>query len=269
MANTINASQNPDLVNNLVEKALSEPTTVNEPKIISPSENTVELPGGLITSSGEVLRTAEVRELTGKDEEVISKSSSIAKAMATLIDRGTVSIGGYPADENSLYKILAGDRDALLLGIYKATFGNTVDIPAFCGGCSDAKVVSVDIDEDVQIRKLEDPAEDVKFTVKGKRGDIVVRLPDGRVQKKLVDNSDKTQAELATVLLENVVLSIGGSQVLGKSQVQNLSLVDRRKVLSEIDDRVPGPRMQDISVECPDCGEQVGVPINFGTLFRF
>lgn len=268
MANTIKAAENPELVNNLVEKTLSETQAVDEPTIVSPSDTHVTLPGGLLTSTGEVLRTAEVRELTGKDEEAISKASSIGKAMATLVDRGTVSIGGEPATESNLYKILAGDRDTLLLAIYKATFGPTADIPAFCTGCEDVKVVTVDIDEDIEIKRLEKPEDEVVFTVKTKRGDVVVRLPDGNVQRLLLDNSDKTQAELSTMLLEKTVLSINGAPVINKSHVQNLGLVERRTILDEIDSRIPGPKMQDISVECPDCGQEVGVPINFGTLFR-
>jgi hypothetical protein len=269
MSNTISAADNPQLVNNLVEQALSEKPKLAEPTITPPSDTTVNLPGGLVLPTGEVLRTAEVRELTGRDEEAISKAPSVGKAIMTLVDRGTVKIGNLPADETILYNLLLGDRDALLLGIYKATFGSTADIPAYCTGCNDYKTASVDIDTDIKTQLLVDPANEAIFTVEGKKGDIVVKLPTGKVQKELLENSDKSSAELSTIILEKCVISINGAPVVSKGQVQNLSIVDRRKVLEEIDDRAPGPKLQDLTVDCPDCGGKVGVPISFGTLFRF
>lgn len=269
MSNTINAADNPQLVNNLVEQTLNEKPKLVEPTILAPSDTTVDLPGGLVLPTGEVIRTAEVRELNGRDEEAISKAPSIGKAIMTLVDRGTVKLGDLPADEKLLYNLLLGDRDALLLGIYKATFGPTAEIPAYCGGCNDYKTANVDLNLDIESRVLPDPANQTVFTVEGKKGEIVVKLPTGKVQKELLENADKSAAELSTIILEKCIISINGAPVVSKGQVQNLSIVDRRKVLEEIDDRAPGPKLQDLTVDCPDCGGKVGVPISFGTLFRF
>ncbi len=269
MSNTINAAENPDLVNQLVDKALSEKAEPQPIKIKNPSETTVNLPGGLVLPTGEVVRTAEVRELNGRDEEMIAKSTSLGKAITTLVDRGTVKVGDLPADEKVMSMLLSGDRDALLLGIYKATFGNIAEIPSYCNSCGETKIAEVDIDSDIQTKVLLDPLNETMFTVEGKKGEIVVRLPNGSVQKVLLDNAEKTSAELSTILLEKCVVSINGSPVVSKSQVQNLSVVDRRAIIDEIDSRAPGPQLQDLSVECPDCGGKVGVPISFGTLFRF
>jgi hypothetical protein len=58
-------------------EAVTEKNEAPEPaKIKSPLDITVNLPGGYISPSGEVYRTAEVRELTGKDEEAIVKANA-------------------------------------------------------------------------------------------------------------------------------------------------------------------------------------------------
>ncbi len=268
MSNTIRAAENPQLVNDLIDKAMTT-APVDEPKITPPSKNVVNLPGGLVLPTGEVLRTAEVRELTGRDEEAISKAPNVGKAIMTLVDRGVVKIGAHPVDDKMLNNLLAGDRDAILIGIFKATFGNTAEIPSYCAGCADIKTATIDVDEDIETKTLADPINDQVFTVQGKSGEIVVRLPNGAVQRELIENAEKTEAELSTILLERTVVSINGSPVLGKNQVQNLSIVDRRKVIDEIDARVPGPKLNSLTIDCPDCGGKVVVPINFGTLFRF
>lgn len=269
MSNTISAANNPTMANQLIQDAMKEELPTYEPQIKAPSDTTVELPGGYLTPTGEVIRTAEVRELTGKDEEVIAKSSSMGKAILTVLQRGTVKIGDLDADEKVLDSLLAGDRDAILLGILRATFGSKVETGVYCSGCQAIKEVEIDTDRDIKTRVLVDPIEDRVFKVKGRKGELLVQLPTGRLQKELILNSDKTAAELNTLVLEQTVLKINDIDVLSKSQVQNLGVADRRTVTEEINKRAPGPQFEDMTIKCPDCESEVTVPVNLGTLFRF
>lgn len=267
---TINAATNPDLANKLAMDAVAETNEAPEPaKIKSPSDILVNLPGGFISPSGEVYRTAEVRELTGRDEEAIVKANNLAKALVTTLTKGTVRIGDTPATEDVLDKLLSADRDAIMLGIYRATFGDTAEFGAFCNGCSEIKTAEISINDDINVKFLADPMEDRVFTVKGKTKEYLVKLPEGKLQRDLSNNIDKTSSELDTLLLEYCVLEINGSPVLGKSQVQMIGLSDRRTILKEIVSRNPGPQFDDVKITCPDCGGEVVVPINLGTLFRF
>jgi hypothetical protein len=231
MTNTISAAANPALANQMLNKALTEAPKERMPEIVSPSDTTVELPGGYVNAAGEVIRTAEVRELTGKDEEVISKTNNLGKAVLAILQLGTVKIGNEAATEKLLDELLIGDRDAILLGILKATFGNTVKIPVFADG--EEKLVEVDINTDIKTKILTDPVNDRVFIVKGKNVDYTVKLPNS------------------------------------KAQVQALSVVDRRKIIEEINKRAPGPQFEDVVVTDPDTGSEVTVPINLGTLFQF
>jgi len=264
---TVKASENPDLVNQMVAQALAEPEKQQESVVVTPpSDVHVTLPGGFINSAGESVTTVEVRELTGKDEEAIARAQNLGKALLQVLSRGTVKIGKEPATEDALDAMLAGDRDAVMLGIYKATFGNTPELQGFCGGCNAFKPVTINLDEDIKVKTLVD---EPSFVVNAKCGEVVVTLPTGYCQKELVNNSDKTMSELTTILLENCILKINGRPVISKGQIQNLGISDRRLIGEAINKHAIGPVFEDISVTCPDCEGEVNTPINLGSLFRF
>lgn len=268
--NIINATTNPELANAAVAQALSEPVVPKQPAVItSPSDNLVNLPGGLLLPTGEVIKTAEVRELTGKDEEAIGKVVGLGRILNTILSRAVVKIGDKPATDSMLDSLLSGDRDTLMLGIYKATFGNTAQFNSYCSGCEDSKTVEINIDEDIKIKGLLDPIGDRNFVVHGRKNEFLVTLPTGITQRELSTSLDKTSAELSTMLLEQTVLEIDGVTVFGKTQILNLGIRDRQTIAEEIIKRNPGPQLNDIIVTCPDCEGKVVVPISIGALFRF
>jgi hypothetical protein len=258
---------NNDLINQVLESTENKkPQTV---EIEQPLNNLVTLPAGYIAPSGEVIRVVEVRELNGLDEEAIARAGTIAKAFNTILARATVKIGDEPMADAILDSLLAGDRDAIMLGIFRVTFGPIAEIPGYCSGCNDFKTAEVDVDRDVPVKVLADPIADRTFKVKGKTNEFLVTLPNGRVQKEINEAEDKTGAELTTVLLANTVLEINDSSVLGKSQLQALSISDRRAISDAISGRLPGPQFEELNVPCPDCDGEVVVPFNLGALFRF
>jgi hypothetical protein len=269
MTNTISAAANPAMANKAVQDMMAEKPKEVEIRITPPSDTVVTLPGGYITSAGEVTTEAEVRELNGRDEEEISKATTLGKALITILKRGTVRVGNEPVTDTMLDNLLSGDRDMLLLGIFKATFGNIAHLGGYCGSCAEAKDVDIEIDKDIQIKVLTDPVNDRTFVVKGKSLEYTVTLPTGMTQKELMLSADKTVAELNTLLLEQTIIKIGEAPVVSKIQVQNLGLTDRRKIVEEINKRICGPQFNDLTLGCPDCEGEVQVPISLGTLFRF
>ncbi len=269
MTNTISAAANPAMANKAVQDMMAEKPKEVEIRITPPSDTVVTLPGGYITSAGEVTTEAEVRELNGRDEEEISKATTLGKALLTILKRGTVRVGNEPVTDAMLDNLLSGDRDMLLLGIFKATFGNIAHLGGYCGSCAEAKDVDIEIDKDIQIKVLTDSVNDRTFVVKGKSLEYTVTLPTGMTQKELMLSADKTVAELNTLLLEQTIIKIGEAPVVSKIQVQNLGLTDRRKIVDEINKRICGPQFNDLTLGCPDCEGEVQVPISLGTLFRF
>jgi hypothetical protein len=269
MTNTISAAANPALANNLVNQAMEEtPMPQHQVKVLPPSDTVVILPGGYINAAGEVITEAEVRELNGNDEEAIARSTTLGKALLTILNRGTVRIGNEKATDQILDNMLSGDRDMLILGILKATFGTDAEIAAYCNGCKEFKTVRLNLSRDIKVTILPDPMNDRVFTFQGRKNLFTVQLPTGVTQKEMINNSEKTTAELNTIMLENCVLKIDNSPVLSKIQVQNLGLTDRKNLIDQINSRLCGPQFDSVSVTCPDCESEVSVPVHLGTLFR-
>lgn len=246
-------------IDNLADKALELPETV------------VELPGGYIDTDFNLITEAEVRELTGVDEEAIAKSTDSGRALLTILERGTVRIGEEKATRTVLDSLLIGDRDFLLLAIRRATYGNTVDLTGVdCQHCAHVQDMTVDLSTDVEVSRLNDPATDRYFDVTGPRGKVFgVALPVGSTQRELILKGDLTLAEMNTILLSGAVTSVDGMPSLGASTVRNLGIADREAITREIAKRYTGPRLNAVEKVCEQCGETMTVGLAMGALFRF
>jgi hypothetical protein len=267
----INSHTNPDLANKLVKQATElsdQEVMVNavKPPVTLPPATDVDLPGGLLDPFSGMIYTAEVRELTGVDEEAISKIPDVAKSLLAILERATVKIGEEKASKDLIDSLLAGDREMLLLAIRKATFGNEVKLgPGLCPHCEEEQIFNVDLSKDVPIKRLEG---DVEFTVECKVGKVLVTLPKGSTQKAIVESTNRTSAELDTIMLKSCVISINGQDVINPDVVRNLGMLDRRTILKEIADRNPGPQLGELKKECKSCGQEVPLPLSLADLFR-
>lgn len=264
-----------------VRQALSESTIASvsvlpEPDIMDmfPGDTQVDLPGGLVYGT-EILETAEVRELTGNDEEALAKaaSGSLFRYLNTIIELGLVSVGGYPATPAMRNELLIGDRDTILLGIRKATFGNEIEMPeVICTKCNRLiGDVTIQLDT-IPINELE-PRDVREFKIPLRKSGTfaVVRLPNGADFMTLGKNDKLSPPEQNTVLLSRCVLSINGQSVNGSTvAVNKLGVSDRKKILKFVDNTQPGPRYDKIEFthDDSDCGETTSLGINVMDLFR-
>lgn len=268
--NTINAGANPDLANSLIDKALTESEKPVEPaKVVPPFDNVVVLPSGYIGSDGRLITNVEVRELTGADEEALSKVDTLVRLWSVVLSRGVVKFGNDQATEQILDSLLIGDRETLVLGVYKATFGNTSNVDAYCQGCKEFKTVAIDLNKDIKTKVLVDPVADRTFEVYGRKNKYLVTLPTGTTQKEMGSDPNRTDAELKTLLLESCVLEINEQPVISKLQIKGMGIADRATVVDEIAKRTPGPQFEDFEIDCPTCGGKVVVPVSLGTIFRY
>jgi len=117
---------------------------------------------------------------------------------------------------------------------------------------------------------LDDSINDRTWNITLKNGDIAnVSLPTGKTQRKLMDAPESmTGSELSTLLLSGCINSINGSTARPNTALK-LGLSDREKIMSEISDRNPGPRLSEVSKACEACGESISTPLSLGALFRF
>jgi hypothetical protein len=255
-----------ELVQQYANKAMEEPEQVITTR--APSDSEVKLPGGYVLPTGEVIKKAEVKELTGADEEAISKAGSTAKSLNILLQRGLVKIGDNDASKDDLDVLLSGDRDAILLGIRKVTFGKTVSFRIRCAFCSEEQLAEVNLEEDIPVRELKDPIADRVWELTTTKGIVKVALPNGITQRKLMDNTDKTSSEINTLLLSGCIVSVDGTPSVGASTALALGMADRAKIIEEILNRNPGPRLGEVMKVCKACGENIPLPLSLLDLFR-
>lgn len=251
-------------INKLAEELTAGPQVIATE---APASTTVHLPGGYITPERTVIRTAEVRELNGLDEEAISKAGSTAKALMTVLERGLVAIGDKPATREDLSTLLSGDRDAILLGIRKVTFGNLSEFTGFCNQCEEPREFEINLTEDVEVKELDNPIADRSWRVKIKSGYATLTLPNGLTQRKVMENANKTVAELNTIILNGCVVNVNDSPIT-PSTVLELGIADRETLIAEIIEKNPGPRLGEVSKACKACGNEVDLPLSLAALFR-
>jgi hypothetical protein len=251
-----------------IDKIMAEdsvPPTSPQPVIGDPADGFVRLPGGVVVGENPV-EEIEVYELTGDAEERLAKAKSSSDPMKfynALLEEGVPEkIGGKDADE-VLPEMLVGDREAVVLGIRKATFGSRVDLgKVFCHECGVPFEAHIDL-EDIPERALKS---DRVFDVTLRRGGKAkVRLPVGADQNAYLKDPDLTDSERNSILLMRCVLTLpanGEDQPVAgfPSLVMDLGIQDRRKILTEIDKRQPGPRYDELTIEHDECGTKIDIP---------
>lgn len=266
--NVIDAGAAPDLANQTLAAALASDSD-EVVDIAEAPDTTVKLPGGFFDTDGNLVTTAEVRELNGEDEEALGKaanSGQMIRVVNAILARGVLLVGNEPSSPKLLNRLLIGDRDALLLGVRRATYGNILDLEVRCPACTNTMEVGVDLTKDVPVRELESPQ--VSYRVELRDGYAEVSLPTGFAQQEIADAKVNTAAEINTLLLSNCVESINGSPVVGTGPVRRLGMKDRKTLLEFITKTQPGPQYDDVKVECDQCSRDIPLPIDIGDLFR-
>ena len=275
----VSAAEHPEV---LAKATAAMTGTVKDPEAEPPPDTLVELPGGLVRGAN-ILKVAEVRELTGEHEETLARASraqpgSIVHFLNTLLECGTVRFGTEDPSQTQAFlrDTLVGDRDALLLGIRRATYGGDIELAGWkCPECKNEADLSIPL-EDIPVHKLEHPDKDITFDVPLRKGRTAeVRLANGGDQTAVFAISDQTVAERDSILLGRTLLAIrdkdgtrhtttGDAGTLAR----RLSLPDRHAILKELTDRQPGPKFGEMKFTHQDCGKEVGLAIGLPDLFQ-
>lgn len=287
---TVSAFDNPGGADALVASVLNAPSPEEElPDVPAiDQDEIVPLPGGLLVrgEDGPVLiREAQVRELTGADEEKLARASSSKNPFHffdTMLESAVVRIGDTPKDKipQLLKDMLIGDREALILGIRHITYGPEFEVADWmgCPHCEEPTDLTMDLSDEevVPVRKLEDPVKDREFDVTLRKGAVAhVRLLTGADQQDINNKGDITWARRNSLILQHAVSTItpagGGtprSVAAAPSLVVNLGAADRKTILTEIAKRAPGPQYTRITFLHPPCSKEVTLAVGLADLFQ-
>lgn len=267
-----NALENPEKVTT-ASQAVIDAAMGKAPTIDMPQDNGVLLAHG-VSRDGALLRDAEVRELNGEDEEALAKVGvHWMRFVDTIVSRGTVSIGNLAMTKSIGDELLVGDREDLVLGIRKMTFGPVLDIEDYvCPVCQVKSDLAVNL-EAIPHVTLDNP-ENVKRSIELRNGRVAeVRFVNGGDQKAIYADPDLDVAQSNTILLSRCIISLdgvstgeaGGGRALGI--VKKLGMADRKKILRFLNDEAPGPRFDQIEYTHDACGSVIKLPLSLGDLF--
>lgn len=261
-----------DRANDLTKQVLR---ALNPAPVVGEVPDTyVHLPAGVVVE-GEVVQEAEVRELTGADEEALAKakaSNNASKYVNTLLQCGVVFVGNQKANQKLFDSMIQGDLDMLIMGIRKATFGDEFAVDGVaCPNCGEFNDLALNL-SDIPVKELDDP-EEREFLVPLRKGrQAKVQFPTGKVQNEIFKRQ-MSVPEMNSMTLAYCVLSIidaaGNEQMSsGLADVKNLGLADRKTLQDFIYENQPGPRYDQVVAKCHACEGEVPVPLSVGILFR-
>lgn len=209
----------PALTTEQVGAEIAKATTSEPPTLRELDSTMVELPAGWLRTDGRLITTALVRELNGYDEERLARfdiTKNGAAYVTELLALGVEDLGGEKPSKDTLRMLLIGDRDALVLGVRRATYGNDLEFKLSCTICEKESLVTIDLEDDIKVTRLEEPLVRT-FDVVLRHGTATVALLNGAAQEAFSEGiGKKTSAEVNTVMLANSVVEINGVSVRGR-----------------------------------------------------
>lgn len=272
----VSAAEDPEGVARLVQKAMEQSNPLPDP--VPPPDTSVTLPGGL-QRGDEVITTAEVQELNGEHEEILARAAqakpgNLFHFMNTILECGVVRFGTEdPKQTKKLLKnALVGDRDALIMGIRRATYGDNIALERWeCPSCGEESDLDIPL-EDIPVRELEG---DLTLEVPLRKGRVAtVRLATGADQLATFENARLLMAERDTILLSRCLAAITDpdgtvhtTAGFATSYARGLSASDRHVILKALRDQAPGPRFDELEITHDTCGKEVKLLIGMADLF--
>lgn len=245
-------------------------TTITEdrfPEIPRQVDNTVMLQRGLLNhNTGEWEKEAEVRELTGYDEERIAslenrKNITYIEYFTEVLKIGVVSIGNIDF-KNRLNELTIGDRNNLFLSIIRTTYGRKRTFDRVCQMCKEQNKITIDLYDDFEMQTPD----------LGPSGTVLVTLKDGTVHELrpptaedniVIGKKDLSGPAQSSAMIARCSVWRGEAPEKPEEWARSLSMADRNALVRAINDIKMGPKMDEVSVDCAHCGADMPVLIDW------
>lgn len=214
----------------------------------------VQLPGGLILDDGRLLDCAELRPLTGTDEEWLATHIGTPSALAVswLLNDCLARIGDKPASPELVERLLVGDRDYLMLQLRRLAFGERFQAVIVCPACAKKMDVDFLVDE-VPVTRCPQRTAVYALELSGRM--VRFRLPTGADQEAVLGLEIEQAAE---ALLARCLVDTGG---------RALSPDEKTSVVEAMEHNAPQVDLE-LELTCPECGHEFTSPFDT-TLFFF
>lgn len=234
----------------------------------------VNLPRGLM-KGGEWKREAEVRELTGSDEEALSRVRESADFFDLVLAHGVIRIEDINLETASvserqaiLHELLIGERSQLLLAILIATYGDEKLLNVTCPHCSVEQEVKIIPSEDFKQKNVEGVDSTLFNYVTNKGHNIEYRLVNGGDQMEALKKKGASTAEQNTLILSRCMVKVNGQLIPDPvGYARRLGMKDRTALLAEMITKQPDIDMA-VQMACIGCGGDIVLGLGWSDLFR-
>lgn len=238
----------------------------------SEEEEVYDLLCGYTDKDGVKHTTFTIREMTGRDQEVLSRPDirvNPAKALNVLLTRCVTSIGtlarkdfNNPKDwEHIIRSLYVGDQDVIMMQIRKMSVSDTLEVQHVCPN-PDCKAklnttMTVDELEIIPFGGEEKIPFSLKKGYKDKKGVVhtegIMRLSNGYDREVLTPLARKNLAKANTALLTRLCTFNDGTRV-DEDVMASLSVKDRDYLNALLNESNFGYDLS-VVVECDQCGE--------------
>lgn len=230
----------------------------------------VPLLAGYRDKDGVLHTTFSYREMTGKDEEAISKAdvrNNGAKLVNTIVERCCIEIGSITKKSKGMEwgkfvrELYGGDLDYIAFKIRELSKGKEVEFSHKCPECGQ-KLISIVSTDEFKIMPFKGQTE-IEFELtrgykdgKGvyhKTG--VITLPTG-IDREIIVPTIKKNLSTATTMLLTRCMKIE-DVVINQNQVNEMSLRDRDVLEKIMRDNTFGLDNDLDSIFCDNCGAEI------------
>ena len=226
---------------------------------VSMTQRVCQLPAGYVDASGVLHRQAELCAMTGREEEILTRSDQVGAVLVTeVLSRCVKRIGSIePVTPSVVRQLLIGDRQYLLLMLRQLTFGDGIQgtLPCPWPGCGQGVDIDFRISE-IPITPCNDVRPSYSLAIESDALEspltIEYRLPNGADQEAVAPPAGTGAVDSLTVLLSRCLLRVGTLVQPGIDAVAALPGAVRLRIELEMEARAPN---LDLTMEacCPAC----------------
>jgi len=218
-------------------------------------EFSVGIPGGF-WKGGVLVREAQLRPLNGQDEAFLldtQESLSAAARTTALLSRCVLRLGtDADVTPDAVRSLTVGDREALLLHLWRITFGNRLPCVLACplDGCGEKMDLELSV-TDLLLPPYPEPRQRYEFAFDHRetRYHMRFRLPTGSDQELVAERARISSAEAEKQLLRACVEEIcteSGPVDDWRPEIEEF--LDRK--MPELDPQADTV----LRLQCPSCG---------------
>lgn len=232
--------------------------TVHQMETPSSTQGAFDLPCGWVNPETKELYTeAEVREITGNEEDMLASDKVPGDSKMDLLLANCVTRIGPVTDKGQISQIvqdmMVGDRVFLIFAIRRVTLGNEMPMREACPSCKKKNLFIIDLSE-LDTQEMPSPLKRVyDFTLpSGKK--VRYRASTGRDEKKLSKINRKNRGDaLSQMILMRLELVDGEQPTL--EIVKSMGMKDRH-ALRHAFNNTEGGVDTSLEMECPACSHE-------------